>query len=67
VHGIVADPQRTAVAAFQVLGENSLDDPRPHPFVEWWSYDHPSIRDRAAFAAQYDPWAVGQQPRYVTH
>jgi STE24 endopeptidase len=67
VHGIVADPQRTAVAAFQVLGETSLEDPRPHPFVEWWSYGHPSIQDRAEFAAAYDPWVSGQHPRYFTH
>lgn len=67
VHGIVADPQATAVAAFQVLGENSLDDPTPHPFVEWWSYSHPSVRDRVAFAARYNPWVAGRHPRYFTH
>lgn len=66
IHGIVADPQRTAVAAFQVLGENSLEDPTPHPFVEFWSYGHPSIANRAAFATTYNPWAAGQQPRYIT-
>jgi STE24 endopeptidase len=67
IHGIVANPQQTAVAAFQVLGENSLDDPTPHPFVEWWSYGHPAIWQRSAFAAQYDPWVAGQHPRYFTH
>ncbi len=67
IHGIVENPQRTAVMAFQILGENSLDDPEPHPFVEWWSYDHPSIGDRAAFAASYNPWVPGQHPRYFTH
>ena len=66
VHGIVADPRKTAVQAFQVLGENSLDDPTPHPFVEFWTYGHPSIAKRAAFAAAYDPWATGHQPRYFT-
>jgi Zn-dependent protease with chaperone function len=67
LHGIVADPQRTGVDAFQILGEDSLDDPRTHPFVEWWSYDHPSVRDRLAFAAGYNPWVAGQHPRYFTH
>jgi STE24 endopeptidase len=64
VHGVVADPQRVAVTAFQVLGENSLEDPTPHPFVEWWSYDHPATWKRAAFAAEYDPWVSGRQPHY---
>ncbi len=67
VHGIVADPEAVGVQAFQVLGENSLDDPRPHPFVEWWSYSHPPIRKRLAFAAAYDPWAPGGRPMYFTH
>lgn len=66
VHGVVADPQRTAVMAFQVLGENSLEDPTPHPFVEWWMYDHPAIWKRAAFAAGYDPWVAGGQGRYFS-
>jgi STE24 endopeptidase len=64
MHGIVANPQTVAVQTFQVLGENSLEDPTPHPFVEWWSYSHPSIQNRTAFAAAYDPWRAGQRPRY---
>jgi Zn-dependent protease with chaperone function len=64
IHGIVADPQATAQHSFQVLGEESLDDPNPHPFVEFWTFSHPSIARRAAFAAAYNPWAPGQQPRY---
>jgi len=64
IHGIVADPQATAEHSFQVLGEESLDDPTPHPLVEFWTYSHPSTADRAAFAAAYDPWAPGRQPRY---
>jgi Zn-dependent protease with chaperone function len=64
VHGVVADPQRVAVHSFQVLGETSLDDPTPHPWVEWWSYDHPAIWKRAAFAARYDPWAKGGRGEY---
>jgi STE24 endopeptidase len=64
MHGLVPDPQRTAVAAFSALGEAYLDDPNPNPFLEFWSYDHPSIQTRAKFAAQYDPWAPGHTPQF---
>ncbi len=59
VHGIVTDPQKTAVAAFNALGEAWLEDPNPDPFIEFWTYSHPSTQHRANFAAQYDPWANG--------
>jgi Zn-dependent protease with chaperone function len=64
IHGIVANPQTTTQQGFQRLGETSLDDPTPHPFVEFWTYSHPSTADRAAFAAAYNPWIAGQHPRY---
>jgi STE24 endopeptidase len=64
VHGIVADPQATAQHSFQVLGEQSLTDPNPNRFVEFWTFSHPSISSRAAFAANYNPWAPGQHPKY---
>ena len=64
VHGIVADPQAVARQSFQVLGEDSLDDPTPHPLFEWWFDTHPSIRFRAAFAEAYDPWTPGLRPKY---
>jgi len=64
IHGLVPNPQKTAVAAFNALGEAYLDDPNPNPFLEFWTYDHPSIQTRAKFAAQYDPWALGQQPQF---
>jgi Zn-dependent protease with chaperone function len=64
VHGIVADPQTTTQQGFQLLGENSLDDPAPHPFVEFWTYSHPSTASRAAFAAAYNPWSAGRHPKY---
>ena len=66
VHGVVPDPQAVGRRSFQVLGEESLDDPTPHPVFEWWFYTHPTIRFRAAFSQAYDPWAVGDQPRYFT-
>ena len=64
IHGLVPDPQKTAVASFQRLGEVYLDDPDPNPFVAFWMYDHPSIQSRARFAEHYDPWVSGQRPRF---
>jgi Zn-dependent protease with chaperone function len=59
IHGIVPDPQKTAVAAFNDLGKAWLDDPNPSPFIEFWLYSHPSTQERANFAAHYNPWANG--------
>jgi len=59
IHGIVADPQKTAVAAFNKLGESWLEEPNPSPPIEFWLYDHPSTQHRAEFAEHYDPWANG--------
>ncbi len=64
VHGIVADPQTTAQQAFQLLGENSYADPYPSRLLEFWTYSHPAIGFRAAFAKHYDPWAPGAAPKY---
>jgi STE24 endopeptidase len=64
VHGIVANPEVVGRQAFQVLGEQSLDDPTPHPLFELWFDSHPPIRFRAAFAQAYDPWAADQHPKY---
>ena len=66
IHGIVADPQTTAQQSFQLLGEMSLTDPNPNPFVEFWTFSHPSVSSRAAFAASYNPWAAGQHPKYFS-
>jgi Zn-dependent protease with chaperone function len=66
IHGIVPDPQKTAVAAFNTLGAAYLDDPDPNPFIEFWTYDHPSIQTRATFAEHYDPWVPGQKPRFFS-
>ena len=59
IHGVVADPQKTAVSAFNHLGEAWLEDPNPTPFIEFWEYGHPSTQNRAIFAEHYDPWANG--------
>ncbi len=64
IHGLVSDPQKTAVGAFNHLGEAWLEDPNPNPFIEFWSYSHPSIQHRAEFAAHYDPWANGGRGRF---
>jgi Zn-dependent protease with chaperone function len=64
IHGLVADPQRTAVSAFNHLGEAWLEDPNPNPIVEFWDYNHPSVKNRANFAAHYDPWANGGHGKF---
>jgi STE24 endopeptidase len=66
IHGIVADPRRTAVHSFQILGEESLDVPDPNPFIVFWTYSHPPITGRSAFARGYDPWLRGRTPRYFS-
>ena len=64
IHGLVADPQKTAVSAFNHMGEAWLEDPNPSPFIEFWEYGHPSVQTRANFAAHYDPWAKGGRGRF---
>jgi STE24 endopeptidase len=64
IHGLVADPQKTAVSAFNHLGEAWLEDPNPNPFIEFWEYSHPSVQTRASFALHYDPWANGGHGRF---
>jgi Zn-dependent protease with chaperone function len=64
IHGLVADPPKTAVGAFNHLGEAWLEDPNPSPFIEFWEYSHPSVQTRANFALHYDPWANGGHGRF---
>ena len=59
IHGLVPDPQKTAVAGFNALGEAWLEDPNPSPFIEFWEYNHPSVKTRANFAAQLQ--SLGQR------
>jgi Zn-dependent protease with chaperone function len=66
IHGLVPDPQKTAVSGFQALGEAWLEDPNPSPLIEFWEYNHPSVKTRANFAAQYDPWANGGRGEFFT-
>jgi len=67
IHGLVPDPQKTAVSGFNHLGEAWLEDPNPNPFVEFWDYNHPSVKNRANFAAHYDPWANGGHGEFFSH
>jgi Zn-dependent protease with chaperone function len=67
IHGIVADPQKTAVAAFNKLGESWLEEPDPNPLIEFWLFDHPSTQHRAEFAEHYDPWANGGHGEFFNH
>jgi Zn-dependent protease with chaperone function len=64
IHGIVANPRKIAQQSFQLLGEMSLTDPNPNPFVEFWTFSHPSVSSRASFAANYNPWIDGRHPKY---
>ncbi|MCU1312714.1 MAG: Zn-dependent protease with chaperone function [Acidobacteriaceae bacterium] len=64
VHGIVPDPQVTAVHSFQTLGEESLDLPDPNRWMVLWTYSHPPIADRADFARDYNPWRPDARPRF---
>ncbi len=65
IHGLVADPQLTAQTAFDVLGSTSFDDPHPSRWYELWTFDHPAIGRRAAFAHAYNPWAAPFTPKYL--
>jgi len=65
IHGIVPDSQEVAAHAFQVLGEVDFDYPNPNRLAVFWFWTHPPIADRVRFAHEYDPWAKGEQPRYV--
>lgn len=65
IHGLVPDAQTATVSSFCSDAEVWLDDPAPNRFVEFWTYSHPSTEERAEFAARYDPWLPGREPRYV--
>jgi len=64
MHGLVPDPQKTAVSAFNHMGEAWLEDPNPNAFVEFWFSSHPSVQQRAVFAQHYDPWANGGHGKF---
>jgi len=45
-----------AATAFIKLAKESKVNPRPHPFIEFWRYSHPSIAKRIEFVLGYKPW-----------
>ncbi|MBE2278901.1 MAG: M48 family metallopeptidase [Ignavibacteriaceae bacterium] len=42
----VTGKSESFIAALEKLTEQNLGDPEPHPFVEWFFYSHPSIKNR---------------------
>jgi STE24 endopeptidase len=64
-HGLFPANNEVAASTFQKLGEKSLDYPTPNPLLVFWSYDHPTIRDRINFVLHYHPWDMPAGPKYV--
>lgn len=52
--GILPNPGRAAARAFQIEGETDLEPPNPSPFIVFWLYSHPPVRDRVSFALASD-------------
>ena len=64
IHGLVADPQTAAKGEVDADGLQGLNDPNPGRLIEFWTFNHPATGHRAAFAAAYNPWAPGMEPKY---
>ena len=43
----------TAARAFVKLANENLSNPSPHPFIEFWLFDHPTLADRIEFCKNY--------------
>ncbi|MGH9453073.1 MAG: M48 family metallopeptidase [Terriglobia bacterium] len=65
VHGLVPDESQVAARSFQILGEIDLGDPNPSPFIKFWLFSHPPLKERIDFALHYDPWAQGGHGEFV--
>ena len=65
LHDLVPDSSQAAAHAFQILGEENLEEPTPAPLVAWWFYNHPPVAERIQFANTYNPWIKGESPRFV--
>ncbi len=65
IHGLVPDSEQAAASAFQKLGERGLAYPSPNPLHVFWTYSHPPIAERLAFALRYRPWDEGKPLRYL--
>jgi STE24 endopeptidase len=64
-HGLFPNNGEVAASSFQKLGERSYDYPKPNRVLVFWSYTHPSIRERILFSLHYDPWHTSPGPKYV--
>jgi STE24 endopeptidase len=65
IHGLIPNAGEITARALWKDSQTDLSDPNPPDFVRLWSFDHPPVSERVAFFRSYDPWAHGQQPRYV--
>jgi STE24 endopeptidase len=65
LHGVVPEASAAAAGSLQILGDEDLEEPSPSPAVVFWFYTHPPIRDRIAFAYEYNPWDAGRSPEFV--
>lgn len=65
-HGLFPDSKQVAARTFQILGEVDLGDPDPNSFIKVWLFSHPPLSERVEFALNYDPWAPGKQPAFVS-
>jgi len=54
-NGVIAQPGEAAARAFQIEGQTDLEVPDPNPFIVWWLYDHPPVRDRLRFSLAWRP------------
>ena len=64
-HGLLPNNSEVAASSFQKLGEKSYDYPTPNRVLVFWSYTHPSIRERIRFSLHYNPWHTSEGPKYV--
>ncbi len=54
IRGLVPNPGQAAAQAFQVEGENGLEEPNPNPLIVFWSYTHPPVAERLRFSLDYE-------------
>jgi Zn-dependent protease with chaperone function len=62
VQGLIPNANEVAAHAFQVLGEEDLDDPDPPKFIVFWLYTHPPLADRLRLAHDFQPKASRARP-----
>jgi STE24 endopeptidase len=65
LHGLEPDVPQVAARSFQILGEIDLADPNPSPFIEFWLFSHPPLKERIEYALTYNPWSHGGHGEFV--